>query len=148
MVRRVLCHAGRSLRQALQHDSIAALILYDESQPGERAVKLSDVDVGQKQSGEGLFWKFFDWINKGSFEVSVDAFTTFREVLTKHKQMVCQYLSVNFDLFFDKYNLLMSKDSSYVTIRQSIKLLGEILLDRQYYPVMTEFVDRRRSREY
>ena len=135
---------GSILRQALQHDSIAALILYDESQPGERAVKLSDVDVGQKQSGEGLFWKFFDWINKGSFEVSADAFTTFREVLTKHKQMVCQYLSFNFDLFFSKYNTLLLKSSSYVTKRQSIKLLGEILLDRQNYPVMTAFVDRQK----
>ena len=133
---------GSILRQALQHDSIAALILYDDSQPGERAVKLSDVDVGQKQSGEGLFWKFFDWINKGSFEVSADAFTTFREVLTKHKQMVCQYLSVNFDLFFKLYNSVLIKSSSYVTKRQSIKLLGEILLDRQNYPVMTAYVDR------
>lgn len=69
---------GTILRQALQHDSIAALILYDESKPGERAVQLKEVDVGRKQSGEGLFWNFFQWINKGSFEVSADAFTTFR----------------------------------------------------------------------
>jgi len=69
---------GTILRQALQHDSIAALILYDESKPGERAVQLKEVDVGRKQSGEGLFWNFFRWIDKGSFEVSADAFTTFR----------------------------------------------------------------------
>jgi hypothetical protein len=25
-----------------------------------------------------VFWKFFDWINKSSFEVAADAFTTFR----------------------------------------------------------------------
>jgi calcium binding protein 39 len=52
--------------------------LYDESKPGERAVQLKEVDVGRKQSGEGLFWNFFRWIDKGSFEVSADAFTTFR----------------------------------------------------------------------
>ena len=69
---------GTILRQALQHESIAALVLYDESKPGERAVNLKEVDVGKKQSGEGLFWNFFRWIDKGSFEVSVDAFTTFR----------------------------------------------------------------------
>jgi len=104
-------------------------------------VQLKEVDVGCKQSGEGLFWNFFQWINKGSFEVSADAFTTFREVLTKHKQMVCQYLSVNFDLFFSQYNEILVKSQSYVTKRQSIKLLGEILLDRQNYPVMTAYVD-------
>ena len=69
---------GTILRQALQHDSISALILYDESKPGEKAVQLKEVDVGRKQSGEGLFWNFFRWIDTGSFEVSADAFTTFR----------------------------------------------------------------------
>lgn len=69
---------GSILRQALQHDTIAAVILYDESQPGESAVQLNAVDVGRKQTGKGLFWSFFQWINKGSFEVSADAFTTFR----------------------------------------------------------------------
>ncbi len=69
---------GTILRQALQHDTIAAVILYDESKPGENAVRLKDVDVSRKQTGEGVFWKFFQWINKSSFEVSADAFTTFR----------------------------------------------------------------------
>jgi hypothetical protein len=41
-------------------------------------VQLKDVDVGEKQTGRGLVWNFFQWINKGSFEVSADAFTTFR----------------------------------------------------------------------
>ena len=69
---------GNILRQALQHDSIAALVLYDQSKPGERAVQLADVDVGRKQTEEGVFWEFFQWINDGTFEVSADAFTTFR----------------------------------------------------------------------
>jgi calcium binding protein 39 len=62
--------------------------------------------------------------------------------LTKHKQMVCQYLCANFDLFFSMYNGILIKSQSYVTKRQSIKLLGEILLDRANYPVMTAYVDR------
>ena len=69
---------GTILRQALQHDTIAAVILYDESLPSERAVQLKNVDVTRKQNSQGVFWKFFQWINKGSFEVSADAFTTFR----------------------------------------------------------------------
>lgn len=73
---------GTILRQALQHDVIAALILYDQSRPGERAVQIREVDVSRKQSGDGLFWNFFEWINGGTFEVSADAFTTFR-VCTK-----------------------------------------------------------------
>lgn len=152
---------GTILRQALQHDTIAAVILYDESRPGEKAVQLKDVDVSRKQTGNGLFWKFFDYINKGSFEVSADAFTTFRvcssknpsmwwksmtnvrlqEILTKHKSLTSQYLTTNYNLFFtDFYNPLLLLSPSYVTKRQSIKLLGELLLDRANYVVMTTYV--------
>ena len=53
-----------------------------------------------------------------------------------------QYLSINFDLFFSRYNSILVQSSSYVTKRQSIKLLGEILLDRANYNVMTAYVDR------
>lgn len=132
---------GQILRQALAYDTIAAVILYDESQPGERAVQLKEVDVGRRQSGKGTFWNFFQWINKGSFEVSADAFTTFRDILTKHKQLVSQYLATNYDLFFTQfYNPVLLLSQSYVTKRQSIKLLGELLLDRSNYVVMTQYV--------
>lgn len=56
--------------------------------------------------------------------------------------MVAHYLDINFDIFFQKYNNILIQSSSYVTKRQSIKLLGEILLDRANYSVMTEYVAR------
>jgi calcium binding protein 39 len=136
---------GNILRQALQHDSIAALILYDESKPGESAVQLKEVDVGSKQTGDGIFWDFFRWINDDIFEVGADAFTTFREILNTHKALVCQYLTINFERFFEQYNTTLIQSTSYVTKRQSIKLLGEILLDRAYYPVMTAYVASARN---
>ncbi|KAI8160538.1 Conidiophore development protein hymA [Colletotrichum sp. SAR 10_70] len=111
--------AGSVLREVLKSEAAAAIIF-----------------------GDGVFWRFFDWIDKSSFEVAADAFTTFRELLTKHKELVPRYLSVNFDLFFDKYNNILVQSNSYVTKRQSIKLLGEILLDRSNYSVMTAYVDR------
>ena len=55
--------------------------------------------------------------------------------------MVAKYMDVNFDRFFDKYNNTLIKSESYVTKRQSIKLLGEILLDRQFYEIMTRYVE-------
>ncbi|KAJ4864481.1 mo25-like domain-containing protein [Trichoderma breve] len=102
---------------------------------------LNAIDRNRPQSGRGVFWKFFDWINKSSFEVAADAFTTFRELLTRHKDLIPKYLSTNFELFFDKYNNTLVQSNSYVTKRQSIKLLGELLLDRSNYSVMTAYVD-------
>lgn len=55
--------------------------------------------------------------------------------------MVARYLATNFDLFFSRYHKVLVQSDSYVTKRQSIKLLGEILLDRANYNVMTQYVD-------
>ncbi|EFQ97857.1 conidiophore development protein hymA [Nannizzia gypsea CBS 118893] len=132
---------GSILREALKYEVVAGIILYDESGEGERAIRLNEIQPGKKQSGEGLFWSFLGWINQSSFEVSADAFTTFRDILTRHKALVAGYLSANFDLFFSRYNNILVLSDSYVTKRQSIKLLGELLLDRANYNVMTAYVD-------
>lgn len=133
---------GGILKEALKWDAVAAVILYDEPSSNGKTIDIyNDVDVTRQSSGNGVFWKFFDWIDKSSFEVSADAFDCFRLILTKHKQLVSQYISTNFELFFDKYNNILVKSDSYVTKRQSLKLLGEILLDRQFYEVMTRYVD-------
>lgn len=41
--------------------------------------------------------------------------------------------------FFNMYNTLILS-SNYVTKRQSLKLLGEILLDRANYNIMTRYI--------
>lgn len=61
--------------------------------------------------------------------------------MTKHKTLVAAFLQTNFETFFSKYNIILIQSESYVTKRQSIKLLGEILLDRANYNVMTQYVD-------
>lgn len=51
--------------------------------------------------------------------------------------MVAAYLESHYDRFFASYTaLVLSKN--YVTKRQSLKLLGEILLDRANFNVMTK----------
>ncbi|KAI9928935.1 hypothetical protein AWENTII_001402 [Aspergillus wentii] len=132
---------GTILREALKFDVVAAILLYDQSADGEPAIRLSDLQPGVTQGGDGVFWKFFEWIDRGSFEVSADAFTTFREILTRHKTLVTGYLATNFDLFFSRFNNVLVQSDSYVTKRQSIKLLGEILLDRANYNVMMAYVE-------
>ena len=69
---------GTVLREIMKFPNIIAIILYDQSKENERAIKVTDIDEHVVQSGEGVFWKFFGWIDKGAFEASADAFTTFR----------------------------------------------------------------------
>lgn len=69
---------GVVLREALKHEAVAEIILYDQSHENEKATKSDDIDLEARQTGEGVFWQFFPWIDGGAFEVSTDAFTTFR----------------------------------------------------------------------
>lgn len=71
--------AGTVLREVLKSDAAAAIILYhDPSDVGQSSKGLTGIQPEVKQSGKGVFWKFFNWIDQGSFEVGADAFTTFR----------------------------------------------------------------------
>lgn len=69
---------GGILREALKYDAIAALLLYDEPMEDGKSIDLANVNPDLPSSGNGVFWKFFGWIDKGAFEVSADAFNTFR----------------------------------------------------------------------
>ena len=69
---------GGVIREALKYDAVAALILYDEPMPDGSAINLAEVDTARPSSGNGVFWRFFDWITKSSFDVCTDAFNTFR----------------------------------------------------------------------
>jgi len=74
-VRESAMPCGGILREALKVDAVAALILYEEE---GREGGLASVDTSVASSGGGVFWKFFGWIVNSSFEVTADAFSTFR----------------------------------------------------------------------
>ena len=84
-------------------------------------------------------YSFPHYIEDTKFGVSCDAFANFKEILTRHKSMVAEYLEKNYDRFFAMYGTLIAS-KNYVTKRQSLKLLGEILLDRANFNVMTRYI--------
>jgi len=84
-------------------------------------------------------YSFPHYVEDTKFGVSCDAFANFKEILTRHKPMVAEYLEKNYDRFFAMYGTLIAS-TNYVTKRQSLKLLGEILLDRANFNVMTRYI--------
>lgn len=74
---------GVVLREILRHEDVAQLILCDQSRPGETALMINQIDEDVPQTGDGVFWTFFPCIDKGAFEVSADAFSTFRVSISK-----------------------------------------------------------------
>jgi len=86
-----------------------------------------------------VFWKFFKYIELPNFDLASDAFSSLKEVLTKHKAPVAEFLEKYYDQFFQEYATLLNSQN-YVTKRQSLKLLGELLLDRANFNVMTKYI--------
>ncbi|CAF1736435.1 putative MO25-like protein At5g47540 [Brassica napus] len=110
-------HYGAMFRECIRHQIVAKYVLESEH------VK-----------------KFFDYIQLANFDIAADAAATFKELLTRHKSTVADFLTNNEEWFFADYNSKLLKSVNYVTRRQAIKLLGDILLDRSNSAVMTKYV--------
>lgn len=82
---------------------------------------------------------FFDFQHDPNFDIESDASATFKELLTRHKSLVAEYLNNNYDWFFAEYNKLL-QSANYITRRNAIKLLGAMLLDRSNTAVMVRYV--------
>ncbi|KAI7742553.1 hypothetical protein M8C21_033150 [Ambrosia artemisiifolia] len=66
------------------------------------------------------FELFFKYVELANFDVASDAFSTFKEVLTKHPTEVSEFLTSHYDEFFEQYEKLLTS-TNYVTRRQSLK---------------------------
>ncbi|PKI69201.1 hypothetical protein CRG98_010406 [Punica granatum] len=110
-------HYGAMLRDCIRHQSVARYVL--------EAAHVK---------------KFFDYIQLPNFDIAADAAATFKELMTRHKSTVAEFLSRNYDWFFAEYNSKLLESSNYITRRQATKLLGDILLDRSNSSVMMRYV--------
>ncbi|XP_047342653.1 putative MO25-like protein At5g47540 [Impatiens glandulifera] len=110
-------HYGVMLRECIRHQVVARYVLASEH------VK-----------------KFFDYTQLPNFDVASDALTTFKELLTRHKSSVAEFLSKNYDWFFADFNSKLLESANYITRRQAIKLLCEILLERSNTSIMVQYV--------
>ncbi|XP_073307628.1 putative MO25-like protein At5g47540 [Primulina huaijiensis] len=110
-------HYGSMLRECIRHQCVARYVLESEHMKN-----------------------FFDFIQLPNFDIASDAAATFKELLTRHKSTVAEFLTKNYDRFFAEYNTKLLESSNYITRRQAIKLLGDILLDRSNSAVMTRYV--------
>ncbi|XP_050205680.1 putative MO25-like protein At5g47540 [Mercurialis annua] len=83
---------------------------------------------------------FFNHIQIPNFDIASDAQATFKELLTRHKSTIAEFLSVNYEWFFEEYNTQLLQSSNYITRRHAVKLLGDILLERSNSNVMIRYV--------
>ncbi|XP_071926906.1 uncharacterized protein [Coffea arabica] len=93
----IALHCGSLLRECIKRPSLAKYIL-----------------------GSPSFELFFKFVELPNFDVSSDAFSTFKDLLTKHESSVAEFLSAHYNEFFEHYETLLTS-KNYVTRRQSLK---------------------------
>lgn len=86
-----------------------------------------------------MFFELFEKLHDTEFEMASDSFTTFKDLLTRHKTMAASYLIKHYDEFMHEYSKLL-ESPNYFTRRQSVKLLGEMLLERANVRVLVKYV--------
>ena len=74
------------------------------------------------------------------FEIATDAFATLHDLLTLHKRIVSEFLAQNYDRFTLSINNLL-RLPNYVTKRQSVRLLSELVLQRQNQYFLNRYFD-------
>ncbi|PHT59466.1 hypothetical protein CQW23_01829, partial [Capsicum baccatum] len=84
--------------------------------------------------------KFFDYMQIIEFDVASDATETFKELMTRHKSTVSEFLVENYDWFLTEFSAKLLESANYITIRQDIKILGYILLNLSNSALMTCYV--------
>lgn len=86
------------------------------------------------------FWNYFRYVQIPVFELATDAFTTLHDLLTTHKKLVSDFLAKNYEPFTSHINELIQSDN-YVTKRQSVRLLAELVLQRQNQQFLNRYFD-------
>ncbi|RXN01209.1 Calcium-binding protein 39 [Acipenser ruthenus] len=94
----VALNCGIMLRECIRHEPLAKIILHSEH-----------------------FNDFFNYVEMSTFDIASDAFATFKDLLTRHKVLVAEYLEQNYDAVFSDYEKLLHSEN-YVTKRQSLKV--------------------------
>ncbi|KAI1280301.1 Protein Mo25 [Halotydeus destructor] len=112
----IALNCGSMLRECARYEALAKIMIRSED-----------------------FYNFFTYVEVSTFDIASDAFSTFKELLSRHKAISSEFLEENYDRFFTLYQRLLDS-GNYVTKRQSLKLLGELLLDRHNFTIMTRYI--------
>uniref|UniRef100_A0A673T9C4 Calcium binding protein 39 like n=1 Tax=Suricata suricatta TaxID=37032 RepID=A0A673T9C4_SURSU len=92
----IALRCGIMLRECIRYEPLAKIILFSNQ-----------------------FRDFFKYVELSTFDIASDAFATFKDLLTRHKVLVADFLEQNYDT-----------------------LLGELILDRHNFAIMTKYISK------
>uniref|UniRef100_A0A3Q2TTI5 Calcium binding protein 39-like n=1 Tax=Fundulus heteroclitus TaxID=8078 RepID=A0A3Q2TTI5_FUNHE len=107
----VALNCGIMLRECIRHEPLAKIVL---------------------QSTQ--FHSFFNYVEMSTFDIASDAFATFKDLLTRHKVLVAEFLEQNYDVVFENYEKLLPRlmfvMTRYISKSENLKLMMNLLRDK------------------
>lgn len=79
------------------------------------------------------------YVHLPNFDVASDALETVRDIFLMNRIIASQFLEHEYSSLFPRYNKML-QSQNYITRRMSLKLLGEILLDKTNFGVMMKYI--------
>ncbi|NXU04092.1 CB39L protein, partial [Buphagus erythrorhynchus] len=118
----IALRCGIMLRECIRHEPLAKIILFSEQ-----------------------FRDFFKYVEMSTFDIASDAFATFKVNYSIHASQFVSKAALHqkssLSIIFEDYEKLLHSEN-YVTKRQSLKLLGELILDRHNFAIMTKYISK------
>ena len=146
----IALNCGAILRDAARDERVAELLLASSSGPSSPSGADTGASAGGREGAaaaaaaaprpsRSLFDRLLSAVDAANFEVASDAFASLRDLLTRHRRVVAARLDSAPDAIFGALASLTSS-SNYVSRRQGVRLLGEILLERANARAMLRYV--------
>jgi len=148
----IALNCGAILRDAARDERVAELLLASSSGPsspsgadtgaaagGREGAAAAAAAAAAPRPSRSLFDRLLSAVDAANFEVASDAFASLRDLLTRHRRVVAARLDSAPDAIFGALASLTSS-SNYVSRRQGVRLLGEILLERANARAMLRYV--------
>ena len=138
----IALNCGTILRDAARDERVAELLLASSAASSSSGSSGGGGGGGEAPSAQrprSLFDRLLSAVDAANFEVASDAFASLRDLLTRHRRAVAARLDSAPDAIFGALSSLTSS-ANYVSRRQGVRLLGEILLECANARAMLRYV--------
>eukprot|EP01084_Bolivina_argentea_P302596 522338_1 len=127
-------NVGSVLQEMAKRQELAPMLL-NEIRITRRCEGKEEDEMCERQVVDELFVL----VQKPSFDIASDAYKTLQLLLTRNKKLVPKYLSSSYKSFFGQFNKLI-QSQNYVTQRQFLNLLSELLLEKSNFNLMIRYI--------
>lgn len=148
-------NAGGFLEYALEHSNMMMLLLrgYEQKEIALISGNLLRDMLQYKELCRLLLERYPEWIIsilvyvcrfEKEFDVAADAFSNLNLVMTKDNEAFGKYLDEYGNVFFEKYHDLIRNGDNFMIQRQSLMVLGKLLLDPIHFDRMVQYVGNKK----